>query len=90
MIKNGLNSGDELENWWQYCLLGSGDGGSTQTERPIRQVPGNRKLQPDIMAGRESLQDSRKGIITCGSRDYRRQSWLIPPALEYWEKEEVL
>lgn len=28
------------------------------------------------MAGKESLGDSRKGIITCGNGDYRRQSWL--------------
>lgn len=40
----------------------------------LGQVSGNWKLQQDIMAGRGSPEDSRKGIIMCGNGHYRRQS----------------
>lgn len=53
--------------------------------------PGNRKLQRDIMARRGSREDSRKGIITCVNGDCRGlEAAHRPPALGYWEKEEVL
>lgn len=67
----------------------SRDGGLPQTECLIRQVAGNRELQQDIMAGRESPDNSRRQSLNVERGTTGAELAEKPPALEDWDKKRV-